>query len=128
MTGGAEAAPGFEGEVGTGAVMVVALDVTGDGAGRKIATGAYLACPLPGMSLSPQTATAGGERMIIEYTVGLRLGQRSEALTIEAEDALIAALKVKCQSPEAMITYVRKSNRRGDRRHPHHGLAESATK
>jgi len=41
---------------------------------------------------------------------------------------LIAALKVKCQSPEAMITYVRKSNRRGDRRHPHHGLAESATK
>ena len=30
-----------------------------------------------------------------EYTVGLRLGERSEVLTIEAEDALIAALKVK---------------------------------
>jgi hypothetical protein len=70
----------------------------------------------------------GGYRMIIEYTVGLRLGQRSEALTIEAEDALIAALKVKCKSPEAMITYVRKSNRRGDRRHPHHGLADGAKK
>ena len=66
--------------------------------------------------------------MIIEYTVGLRLGQRSEALTIEAEDALIAALKVKCQSPEAMITYVRKANRRGDRRHPHHGLADGVKK
>ena len=51
--------------------------------------------------------------MIIEYTVGLRLGRRSEALTIEAEDALIAALKVKCQGPEAMITYVRKANRQG---------------
>src|SRR5690349_20773421 len=75
-----------------------------------------------------QAAEPGGERMIIEYTVGLRLGQRSEALTIEAEDALIAALKVKCKSPEAMITYVRKSNRRGDRRHPHHGLAESTRK
>src|SRR5258707_2767283 len=107
VIGGAEASPGFEGEGGRGAVMVVALDVTGDGAGRKIATGAYLACPLPGMSLSPQTATAGGERMIIEYTVGLRLGQRSEALTIEAEDALIAALKVKRPSPEALINYGR---------------------
>jgi len=62
--------------------------------------------------------------MIIEYTVGLRLAHRSEALTIEAEDALIAALKVKCQNPEAMITYVRKANRRGDRRHPHHGLSD----
>jgi hypothetical protein len=30
-----------------------------------------------------------------EHTVGLRLGKRSEVLTIEAEDALIAALKVK---------------------------------
>jgi hypothetical protein len=29
-----------------------------------------------------------------EYIVGLRLGKRSDVLTIEAEDALIAALKV----------------------------------
>ena len=63
---------------------------------------------------------------MIEYTVGLRVGRRSEALTIEAEDALIAALKVKSQSPDAMITYVRKANRRGDRRHPHHGLVAAA--
>ena len=54
-----------------------------------------------------------------EYTVGLRLGNRSQALTIEAEDALIAALKVKHNHPEALITYVRKSNRCGDRRNPH---------
>jgi hypothetical protein len=68
------------------------------------------------------------ERMVIEYTVGLRLGKHSEALTIEAEDALIAALRVKSENPEAMITYVRKSNRRGDRRHPHLGLSHKAAR
>ena len=40
-------------------------------------------------------------------------------MTVEAEDALIAALKVKTAHPEAAITYVRKQNVRGDRRHPH---------
>ncbi len=68
------------------------------------------------------------ERMVIEYTVGVRLGKRSEALTIEAEDALIAALRAKSENPEAMITYVRKSNRRGDRRHPHLGLSQKSTR
>jgi len=56
------------------------------------------------------------------YTVGLRLQTRTKALTIEAEDALLAALKIKFENPEAHITYVRKSNRRGDRRHPHEAL------
>ncbi|HKF64725.1 MAG TPA: hypothetical protein VKB42_25375 [Dongiaceae bacterium] len=64
--------------------------------------------------------------MITEYTVGLRLGRRSATLAVEAEDALIAALKAKSENPEAMITYVRRSNRRGDRRHPHHGLAHKS--
>jgi len=54
-----------------------------------------------------------------EYTVGLRLGRQSETVTIEAEDALMAALKIKLNHPEALISYVRKSNRRGDRRNPH---------
>jgi hypothetical protein len=54
-------------------------------------------------------------------TLGFRLRDRSEVLTIEAEDPLIAALKAKHEHPEASITYVRKSNRRGDRRHPHSG-------
>jgi hypothetical protein len=40
-------------------------------------------------------------------------------MTVEAEDALIAALKVKTAHPEAAITYVRKRNARGDRRRPH---------
>ena len=56
---------------------------------------------------------------MIEYIVGLRIGSRSKVLTIEAEDALIAALKIKHDYPDAAISYVRKSNRRGDRRHLH---------
>jgi hypothetical protein len=56
------------------------------------------------------------------YTVGLRVNTRSRAFTIEAEDALVAALKSKLENPDAAITYVRKTNRRGDRRHPHDGL------
>jgi hypothetical protein len=66
--------------------------------------------------------------MTTEYTVGLRRQTRSEVLTIEAEDALIAALKAKHEHPEAVITYVRKANRRGDRRHPHGGLSDKAKK
>jgi len=37
---------------------------------------------------------------------------------VDANDALIAALKVKMQRPEAEIMYVRRANRRGDTRHP----------
>ncbi|HEX3495732.1 MAG TPA: hypothetical protein VHT02_00920 [Methylocella sp.] len=66
--------------------------------------------------------------MATEYTVGLRLQTRTVVLTIEAEDALVAALKAKHEYPEAVITYVRRSNRRGDRRHPHGGLPEKAKK
>ena len=54
-----------------------------------------------------------------EYIVDLRHGKQSEVLTIEAEDALVAALKAKHNHPEALISYIRKSNRRGDRRNPH---------
>ncbi len=56
------------------------------------------------------------------YIVGLRQRMRTKVFTVEAEDALVAALRAKHENPEAMITYVRKSNRRGDRRHPHEGL------
>ncbi|OAF05537.1 hypothetical protein AYJ54_01125 [Bradyrhizobium centrolobii] len=61
------------------------------------------------------------------YTVGLKLGVRAKALTIEAEDALVAALRIKLENPEALVTYVRKSNRRGDRRHPHEALRSKKT-
>lgn len=54
----------------------------------------------------------------MHFAVGLKLKSRAEHLIVEAEDALIAALKVKAEHPEAMITYVRRQNRRGDARHP----------
>jgi hypothetical protein len=62
------------------------------------------------------------------YIVGLRHKTGSKVLTIEAEDALVAALKAKHENPEAVITYVRKSNRRGDYRHPHEELSERKSK
>jgi hypothetical protein len=61
--------------------------------------------------------------MILRYMVGTKAANRSASVEVEAEDALIAALKVKHENPSAMITYVRKSNERGDRRHPHPDLA-----
>ena len=57
--------------------------------------------------------------MTLRYVVGIKIRNKADQMTIEAEDALIAALKVKTAHPEAAITYVRKRNARGDRRHPH---------
>lgn len=59
-----------------------------------------------------------------QFTVGLRFNKKTDRIVVDAEDALIAALKVKAQRPEATIMYVRRSNRRGDARHPAHALAE----
>jgi hypothetical protein len=54
----------------------------------------------------------------MQFTVGLKLKTKADHTVVEAEDALIAALKVKAQHPEARVTYVRPSNRRGDARNP----------
>jgi hypothetical protein len=64
--------------------------------------------------------------MSLQYAVGIKIGNRTDQMAIEAEDALIAALKVKAAHPEAAITYVRKRNVRGDRRHPHGSETEPA--
>ena len=58
------------------------------------------------------------------YAVGLTIDGKSDHVTVDGEDALIAALKVKVAQPAAMITYVRRQNKRGDARHPGHGLAK----
>jgi len=60
------------------------------------------------------------------FTVGLKLKGKTDHIAVDAEDALIAALKVKTQQLEAVITYVRQQNRRGDARHPSHSLVENA--
>jgi hypothetical protein len=52
------------------------------------------------------------------FAVGLKLETKSEHVIVEAGDALIAALKVKAERPEASIMYVRIQNRRGDTRNP----------
>ena len=66
--------------------------------------------------------------MRVQFTVGLKLNGKAEHMAVDAGDALIAALKVKTEHPEAVITYVRQRNRRGDARHPSRRLSNlSAT-
>jgi hypothetical protein len=60
-----------------------------------------------------------------QFTVGLRVKKNADRIVVDAEDALIAALKVKVERPEAAIMYVRRLNRRGDTRHPPHTLTEA---
>ena len=50
------------------------------------------------------------------YTVGLVAKGKADRVAVVAEDALIAALRVKAERPDATITYVRRQNRRGDAR------------
>ena len=59
----------------------------------------------------------------MRFTVGLKLKAKADHIVVDAEDALIAALKVKMDQPESRIMYVRPSNRRGDARHPPNRLA-----
>ncbi len=54
----------------------------------------------------------------MQFAVGLKASGKSEHTIVDAEDALIAALKVKMQRSEAEIMYVRRANKRGDARHP----------
>jgi hypothetical protein len=60
----------------------------------------------------------------VRFTVGLKLKGKTDRIAVDAEDALIAALRIKTERPEAVITYVRQQNRRGDARHPSHGPSE----
>jgi len=61
--------------------------------------------------------------MRLEFTVGINVSGKRHSVTVPAEDALIAALKVKYEQPEAVINYVRRRNKRGDVRHPHTAIA-----
>ena len=54
----------------------------------------------------------------VKYAVGYKLNGKTGHVIVDAEDALIAALRVKTQRPAAAITYVRHQNKRGDTRHP----------
>jgi hypothetical protein len=54
----------------------------------------------------------------VQFAVGFKFEGKTEHVVVEAEDALIAALKVKIRRPEVLIAYVRQQNERGDTRHP----------
>ena len=60
-----------------------------------------------------------------QFTVGINMEGKGDRIVVRAEDALIAALKVKAERPEAAITYVRRLNRHGDQRHPPHRLSDT---
>ena len=62
----------------------------------------------------------------MQFAVGFRAQGKTDHVVVDAEDGLIAALKVKIERPEAHITYVRHPNKRGDTRHPVHGLASDS--
>jgi hypothetical protein len=60
----------------------------------------------------------------MQFAVGYKLGATAGHVVVDAEDSLIAALKIKAQRPEALIMYVRRQNKRGDTRHPARGLTK----
>jgi hypothetical protein len=62
--------------------------------------------------------------MWLEFTVGINVAGKRHSVNVPAEDALIAALKVKHEQPDAVINYVRRRNKRGDVRHPHNAIAD----
>jgi hypothetical protein len=59
---------------------------------------------------------------LMQFAVGYKLQGTTGHVVVDAEDALIAALKIKAQRPEALIMYIRRQNKRGDTRHPARGL------
>jgi hypothetical protein len=65
-----------------------------------------------------------GERTM-QFAVGFKVHGKTGHVVVDGEDALIAALKVKIERPDACITYVRHPNKRGDSRHPAHDLADA---
>jgi len=61
----------------------------------------------------------------MRFAVGIKSKSKADHTVVDAEDALIAALRVKTEHPEAKIMYVRPANRRGDARHPPHKLPDT---
>ncbi len=66
-------------------------------------------------------------RAQVQFAVGFKLQGKTGHVVVDAEDALIAALKVKMQRPEALIAYVRQQNKRGDTRHPMRRLSSESS-
>jgi len=81
--------------------------------GRPTSTEAQQGRPVSAKARSKDQRAVG-----MRFTVGLKLKGKVHHVVVDGEDALIAALKAKCEQPDALIMYVRPQNRRGDARHP----------
>jgi hypothetical protein len=57
--------------------------------------------------------------MQVQFAVGFKIQGKTGHVVVDAEDALIAALKVKMQRPEALIAYVRQQNKLWRHPSPH---------
>src|SRR5262249_893854 len=62
----------------------------------------------------------------VEFAVGFKLEGKSDHVVVDGEDGVMAAVRGKVQEQQALITYVRHANKRGDTRHPMHGLDEES--
>ena len=58
----------------------------------------------------------------MQFTVGLEVDGKTDHTAVDADDALIAALKVKMQWPEAQIQYRATREQERDARHPARAL------
>ena len=79
---------------------------------------AYIIYHLKGEGGFSNSGIASYKCASMQFAVGYKMRGKSAHAIVDAEDALIAALKLKVQHPEALITYVRHPNKRGDARHP----------
>ena len=76
--------------------------------------------------MTPSHMASTEEFALMKFTLGLKHKTKVSHVVVDAEDALIAALKAKAEHPEAQIMYVRPQNRRGDARHPPLARAKDA--
>ena len=75
-------------------------------------------------TIAGQADSCDNGAALMQFAVDFKLQGTTGHVVVNAEDALIAALKIKAQRPEALIMYVRRQNKRGDTRHPAHGFAK----
>ena len=80
----------------------------------------------PGEGYCATLLNIGSGRAKVQFAVGFRFQGKTGHVVVDADDALIAALKVKIQRPEALIAYVRQQNKRGDTRHPMRRLSNES--
>ncbi len=90
-------------------------------ASDPVAVGQFTSTEPPSRPIARGTtdvSSKAGRVVAMQFTVGLKVNGKTEHTVVDAEDALIAALKVKMQRPDAEILYLRRANKRGDARHP----------